>query len=521
MVSPESPGIPALIRTKISRKPARNGRLPFFSQILPPEAPWQRVHFGQPLLKLLAFPVVFGLVTRTEGNPSAQIKAGREVLPARFDLIHPFGSLAAGTSRTPPALIIGHTTGATRAAGPTWTAGGAAGATPTARKTGTTREAGATKAATHPFAHLFQPLPLLLGKDFFQIRGGFLLELVEFFPLLRGQLQLLHHGGWKQNSRLRHHHHETTTAKSAPWPAGTTRKHVATRATRTTRSAWLSAKLGGKRIGTSARRPATKPGPPTGATRTARATRAVRITGPSPTRWRGIFRPEPPVTLTPTLPWAIGTGTVAGSLAPTLHFLAQTLELLTLLVVQDLHDPGHGLLAQFILFGAMLLLQGRYFLALVGTEVQPFQQTLRHQTTPKTTGGPIFTARTTTLTAGSTPFAATLAAGTATFATALAAGTTTFATTFTATWAALHGLHLGDQALDFFLGDLTVLVGIRPVEQALHQLATLAFFQFFPGDFAILIGIQAFQPFRQTGLRGSSPLGRWLRLGGGDGYQAQ
>lgn len=373
MVSPESPGIPALIRTKISRKPARNGRLPFFSQILPPEAPWQRVHFGQPLLKLLAFPVVFGLVTRTEGNPSAQIKAGREVLPARFDLIHPFGSLAAGTSRTPPALIIGHTTGATRAAGPTWTAGGAAGATPTARKTGTTREAGATKAATHPFAHLFQPLPLLLGKDFFQIRGGFLLELVEFFPLLRGQLQLLHHGGWKQNSRLRHHHHETTTAKSTPWPAGTTRKHVATRATRTTRSAWLSAKLGGKRIGTSARRPATKPGPPTGATRTSGATRAVRITGPSPTRWRGIFRPEPPVTLTPTLPWAIGTGTVAGSLAPTLHFLAQTLELLTLLVVQDLHDPGHGLLAQFILFGAMLLLQGRYFLALVGTEVQPFQ----------------------------------------------------------------------------------------------------------------------------------------------------
>ena len=510
MVSPESPGIPALIRTKISRKPARNGRLPFFSQILPPEAPWQRVHFGQPLLKLLAFPVVFGLVTRTEGNPSAQIKAGREVLPARFDLIHSFGSLAAGTRGTPPALTIGHTTGATRAAGPTWTAGGAAGATPTARKTGTTREAGATKAATHPFAHFFQPLPLLLGKDFFQIRGGFLLELVEFFPLLRGQLQLLHHGGWKQNSRLRHHHHETTTAKSAPWPAGTTRKHVATRATRTTRSARLSAKLGGKRIGTSARRPATKPGPPTGATRTSGATRAVRITGPSPTRWRGIFRPEPPVTLTPTLPWAIGTGTLAGSLAPTLHFLAQTLELLTLLVVQDLHDPGHGLLAQFILFGAMLLLQGRYFLALVGTEVQPFQQTLRHQTTPKTTGGPIFTARTTTLTAGSTPFAATLAAGTATFATALAA-----------TWAALHGLHLGDQALDFFLGDLTVLVGIRPVEQALHQLATLAFFQFFPGDFAILIGIQAFQPFRQTGLRGSSPLGRWLRLGGGDGYQAQ
>ena len=510
MVSPESPGIPALIRTKISRKPARNGRLPFFSQILPPEAPWQRVHFGQPLLKLLAFPVVFGLVTRTEGNPSAQIKAGREVLPARFDLIHSFGSLAAGTRGTPPALTIGHTTGATRAAGPTWTAGGAAGATPTARKTGTTREAGATKAATHPFAHFFQPLPLLLGKDFFQIRGGFLLELVEFFPLLRGQLQLLHHGGWKQNSRLRHHHHETTTAKSTPWPAGTTRKHVATRATRTTRSARLSAKLGGKRIGTSARRPATKPGPPTGATRTSGATRAVRITGPSPTRWRGIFRPEPPVTLTPTLPWAIGTGTLAGSLAPTLHFLAQTLELLTLLVVQDLHDPGHGLLAQFILFGAMLLLQGRYFLALVGTEVQPFQQTLRHQTTPKTTGGPIFTARTTTLTAGSTPFAATLAAGTATFATALAA-----------TWAALHGLHLGDQALDFFLGDLTVLVGIRPVEQALHQLATLAFFQFFPGDFAILIGIQAFQPFRQTGLRGSSPLGRWLRLGGGDGYQAQ
>ena len=510
MVSPESPGIPALIRTKISRKPARNGRLPFFSQILPPEAPWQRVHFGQPLLKLLAFPVVFGLVTRTEGNPSAQIKAGREVLPARFDLIHPFGSLAAGTRGTPPALTIGHTTGATRAAGPTWTAGGAARATPTARKTGTTREAGATKAATHPFAHFFQPLPLLLGKDFFQIRGGFLLELVEFFPLLRGQLQLLHHGGWKQNSRLRHHHHETTTAKSTPWPAGTTRKHVATRATRTTRSARLSAKLGGKRIGTSARRPATKPGPPTGATRTSGATRAVRITGPSPTRWRGIFRPEPPVTLTPTLPWAIGTGTLAGSLAPTLHFLAQTLELLTLLVVQDLHDPGHGLLAQFILFGAMLLLQGRYFLALVGTEVQPFQQTLRHQTTPKTTGGPIFTARTTTLTAGSTPFAATLAAGTATFATALAA-----------TWAALHGLHLGDQALDFFLGDLTVLVGIRPVEQALHQLATLAFFQFFPGDFAILVGIQAFQPFRQTGLRGSSPLGRWLRLGGGDGYQAQ
>ena len=212
---------------------------------------------------------------------------------------------------------------------------------------------------------------------------------------------------------------------------------------------------------------------------------------------------------------------MAGSLAPTLHFLAQTLELLTLLVVQDLHDPGHGLLAQFILFGAMLLLQGRYFLALVGTQVQPFQQTLRHQTTPKTTGGPIFTARTTTLTAGSTPFAATLAAGTATFATALAAGTTTFATALTATWAALHGLHLGDQALDFFLGDLTVLVGIRPVEQALHQLATLAFFQFFPGDFAILVGIQAFQPFRQTGLRGSSPLGRWLRLGGGDGYQAQ
>ena len=137
--------------------------------------------------------MVFGLVTRTEGNPSAQINAGREVLPARFDLIHPFGSLAAGTSRTPPALTIGHTTGATRAARPTWTAGGAAGATPTAWEAGA---AGATKAATHPFAHFFQPLPLLLGEDFFQIRGGFLLELVEFFPLLRGQLQLLHHGGW-------------------------------------------------------------------------------------------------------------------------------------------------------------------------------------------------------------------------------------------------------------------------------------------------------------------------------------